>query len=160
MIDVMIDEGVDADGIPPLAQIEEAVQAACAAAGFAGQRAELCIRFAADAEVQQLNRQYRQREGVTDVLSFPAQQGERPDFKAFLGDIALAMPFVAGEAERLELPAADHIRHLIIHAVLHLLGFDHTYDEEAERMQELERKAMRQIGLHDPYADLCLEAES
>lgn len=159
MIEVMIDDEVDASDIPPLAEIEAAVSAACHAAGFAGKEAELCIRFATNTEVHQLNRQYRQRDSVTDVLSFPAQQGENPDFTQPLGDIALAMPFVAGEAERLDLPLVDHMQHLIIHAVLHLLGFDHTEDEEAEQMQEMEREAMRRLGLHDPYPDLALAVE-
>jgi len=158
-MDVMVDDAVDDGDLPPLAEIEEAVQAACAAAGFAGQRIELCIRFATDDEVHRLNRQFRQRDSVTDVLSFPAQPGEQPDFTQFLGDIALAMPFVTTEARRLELAAADHIRHLIIHAVLHLLGFDHMHEQEANQMQEMERQAMRQLDLHDPYPDLCLAAK-
>ena len=146
-----MDEEIDSDDIPPQPVIEQAVMAACQAAGFDDGRPELCIRFATDSEVHQLNRQWRQRDSVTDVLSFPAQEREHLDFKEFLGDIALAMPFVASEALRLELPVADHIRHLIIHAVLHLLGFDHDKEREAETMQQMERQAMQRLGLHDPY---------
>ena len=154
MIDVMVDAGVDGDDIPTLEKIEEAVMAACRAAGAAGQEPELCIRFAADEEIRLLNRQWRDKDSVTDVLSFPLQQGSERNFALPLGDIALAMPFVVTESKRLGLPAGAHIRHLIIHATLHLLGFDHGHDQEAEEMQELERLAMRQLGLHDPYMDV------
>jgi len=154
MIDVLVDSDVDGHDIPAFEEIEQAVMAACGAAGAAGQTPELCIRFAADEEVRMLNREWRNKDNVTDVLSFPMQQGAGRNLELPLGDIALAMPFVMNEARRLELPAGAHIQHLIIHATLHLLGFDHMDDREARAMQTVEQQAMRQLGLHDPYPDL------
>jgi len=158
MIDVLIDADVD-DGIdgntdaesyvsPPA--IEAAVEAACTVAGFTAGRPQLCVRFSTDAEIRALNRQWRDKDRVTDVLSFPMQESP-VDLSESLGDIALAVPFVRREAARLGLPVGAHTLHLIIHATLHLLGFDHVSDDEAEQMQQLERTAMRRIGLHDPY---------
>lgn len=154
MIDVLVDEDVDGHVVPAFEDIEQAVQAACAAAGAGGQQPELCIRFAENEEVRLLNKQWRDKDSVTDVLSFPMQDGSERNFSLPLGDIALAMPFVAAEAERLEVPVRAHILHLIIHATLHLLGFDHMQDREAEIMQAMEQQAMQQLGLHNPYTDV------
>ncbi|HXH71298.1 MAG TPA: rRNA maturation RNase YbeY [Mariprofundaceae bacterium] len=150
MIDVIVDDGIDDLAIPELADITAAVRAACHAAGLDAEP-ELCIRFAADDEVRQLNRQWRHKDKVTDVLSFPMQEGPEFDPSQPLGDIVLAMPFVQQEADRLELPMAAHALHLIVHAVLHLLGHEHDADADAEIMQGLERNVLRSLGLHDPY---------
>jgi len=152
-MDIIVDGGIEADFTPP-AGIEAAVTAACSVAGF-DTPPMLCIRFAGDAEVRELNSQWRGLDCVTDVLSFPMQDdSDAIDPNQSLGDIALAVPFVLDEAQRLELPQADHIVHLIVHATLHLLGYDHIDDEEAAQMQQLERQAMQQLGLHDPYPEL------
>jgi len=155
MIDVIIDEGIAGDIEEPLPDeqsICRAVQAACHEAGFT-HAPSLCIRFSDDATVQVLNREWRNRDSVTDVLSFPMQ--EEGDFHAdeSLGDIILATPFTIAEANRLSLPPTDHMLHLIIHATLHLLGYDHIDDKDAEIMHTCERAAMKQLGLHDPYPD-------
>ncbi|MBN4073596.1 rRNA maturation RNase YbeY [Mariprofundus ferrooxydans] len=154
MIDVLIDDGIDFAASALIAapqSIEAAVRAACACAGFAGEKnIELCVRFASDASIHALNRQWRDQDKTTDVLSFPMQQAPF-DFSASLGDIALAVPFVEREAARLAVPVDDHCLHLIIHATLHLLGFDHSNDAEAEHMQKLETQAMQAMGLHNPY---------
>jgi len=147
MIDVMVDAGLDFD--PPEA-IDTAVTTACAMAGYADAAPTLCIRFTTNDEIQTLNQQWRSKDAVTDVLSFPMQ--EMPfDLHESLGDIALAVPFVGQEAVRLDVPVDAHILHLIIHGTLHLLGFDHIEDDEAERMQALEIKAMQRMALHHPY---------
>ncbi|ATX83006.1 putative rRNA maturation factor [Mariprofundus ferrinatatus] len=150
MIEIVVDEEIEARFTPP-ARIEEAVAAACRAAGFQGSEPELCIRFATDDAVKALNEAWRKREGVTDVLSFPMQEGPDFDLGESLGDIALAVPFIATEAARLGLPEQDHALHLIVHATLHLLGFDHINDDDADTMQAIEREAMNRLGLHDPY---------
>jgi len=153
MIDVIVDEGIDDLSIPQPADIHAAVLAACRTAGLHGEP-ELCIRFASDAEVHELNRQWRHKDKVTDVLSFPMQEGPGYDIEQPLGDIVLAIPFVWQEADRLELPSGAHALHLIVHAVLHLLGHEHDNDDDAEAMQSLERQIMHELGLHDPYPDL------
>lgn len=152
-LDIIVDDELAADFTPP-ENIAAAVQAACSVAGFQNEPI-LCIRFAGDAEVRELNSQWRGLDRVTDVLSFPMQDdGDAIDPNQSLGDIALALPFVQQEAGRLGLSPAEHIMHLVVHATLHLLGYDHIDDEEAAQMQQLERQAMQQLGLHDPYPEL------
>lgn len=149
MLDIIVDEEVDGP-LPSEEAIRQAVTTACRKAGL--QHAPmLCIRFADDATVQTLNRKWRKRDSVTDVLSFPMQDGDVYEADESLGDIILATPFTTHEAARLSLPATDHMLHLIIHATLHLMGYDHVDDEEAESMHKLERAAMSELGLHDPY---------
>jgi len=152
MIDVVVDEEIDARFIPPTG-IQAAIGRVCFVAGVTGEPS-LCIRFAPDEAVRQLNSHWRGRDCVTDVLSFPMQEVDALDLVRSLGDIALALPFIQHEAERLQLPEADHTLHLIVHATLHLLGYDHIVDAEAEQMQQLERQIMLQLGLHDPYPEL------
>jgi len=147
MVDIIIDDDVQFE---PSSRIEEAVLAACASAGVHVTQIELCIRFAGDQAVQDLNKTWRNKDKLTDVLSFP-MQNEPFDFSESLGDIALASSFVALEADRLQLPIDDHCLHLIIHATLHLLGFDHLEDADAEHMQGLETEAMHALSLHKPY---------
>lgn len=156
MIDIVIDEGVDMRRMPEAPQVAAAVHAALALAGHADSEPDLCIRFAGDEIVCQLNRQWRGKNAVTDVLSFPMQEGDI-DPQAYLGDIALAVPYVEAEAGGLARPPADHALHLIVHGVLHLLGYDHGDDAEAGRMQALERRAMATLGLHDPYPETAEE---
>ncbi len=150
MIDVVFDAEVNQTGCPLTAEIERAVHMACAEAGFSGQ-AELCVRFATDEEIQLLNKQWRGLDKVTDVLSFPMQEGPDYDLKMSLGDIALAARFIRQQASALDLTMQTHTLHLIIHAVLHLLGFDHVKERDAIIMQKLEQRIMRHLKLHDPY---------
>jgi len=153
MIDVLIDDGVDDTLLPPPESIRQAAIAAFAAAGLLAANPELCVRFASDSEVRQLNREWRNQDKVTDVLSFPIQEGPDFDLSESLGDIALAMPFILHEAARLDLPTRDHCLHLVVHACLHLIGFDHIHDDDAARMQHHEQQAMQSLGLHNPYPE-------
>lgn len=150
MIDLVFDADVNQAGFVSLPDIEKAVLAACGQAGFSGQP-ELCLRVVADAEIQALNKQWRGKDKITDVLSFPMQDGPDYNLNMPLGDIVLAAPFVHQQAGLLGLPVQDHVLHLIIHAVLHLLGFDHGLEKEAKTMQQLEQNIMSELGLHDPY---------
>jgi len=150
MIDTVIDEDISYE---TPARIDEAVRAACVSADFKAEQIELCIRFASDQSIHELNKIWRDKDKVTDVLSFPMQEAPF-DAAESLGDIALAVPFINHEAERLNLLPSDHCLHLIIHATLHLLGFDHIDDNDAQAMQEREQQAMHSMGLHDPYVDL------
>lgn len=150
MIDIVIDEDI---AYQAPARIDEAVRAACASAGFHTTQIDLCIRFASNQSIHALNQQWRDKNSVTDVLSFPMQEAPF-DAAESLGDIALAIPFIHHEAERLNLPSSDHCLHLVIHATLHLLGFDHIEDSDAQAMQRLEQQAMHHMGLHDPYSDI------
>jgi len=153
MIDILVDDDAgEEDSLPSIIAIETAVRTACDSAKLAGDP-ELCIRFASDDSVHELNRQWRGKDKTTDVLSFPMQEG--PDFDAgeSLGDIIIAVPYSRRAAAELQLPATDHMLHLIVHGTLHLLGHDHIGDEEAERMHGIERIVMQKLCLHDPYPD-------
>jgi probable rRNA maturation factor len=112
---------------------------------------DVTVVLADDAEMRDLNRIWRGKDAATNVLSFPA--GEAPGEPSPLGDIVIAYETVLKEAEDERLVLADHVSHLVVHGMLHLLGFDHAQADEAERMEELERKALASIGIADPYRD-------
>jgi probable rRNA maturation factor len=112
-----------------------------------------------DSEVQALNRLFRGKDAPTNVLSFPAGpmagagasvNGDEPEF---LGDIGLAYETVEREAAAAGKPALHHAAHLVIHGVLHLAGFDHGEDVDAERMEAAERAVLARFGIPDPYGD-------
>ncbi len=117
----------------------------------------LSVSLADDAAVRAANRDWRARDKPTNVLSFPALA---PDKLAggglngpiFLGDVILALETVEAEATEQDKSLVDHATHLIVHGVLHLLGFDHTTPQEAERMEETERRVLATLGISDPYA--------
>lgn len=107
----------------------------------------VAILLTGDAAVAVLNGTYRDTPAPTNVLAFPS--GDRTD--NHLGDIALAGGVVAREAGERGIAVADHLRHLIVHGFLHLQGYDHQDEEEAEIMEDLERRALRRLGVDDPY---------
>lgn len=120
---------------------------------------EISVKLTDDAEVQALNRDYRGKDAPTNVLSFPMVQQDLletldlgDDGEELLGDIVLAFETCAREAREKSIPLADHAAHLIVHGVLHLLGYDHMVEHEAEAMEALETRALAAIGLPDPYA--------
>jgi probable rRNA maturation factor len=120
---------------------------------------EVAVRLTSDDEVRTLNHQYRQKDKPTNVLSFPMIQPDllesvtqnSDDGEVILGDIVLARGVCEREAEERGISVADHAAHLIVHGTLHLLGYDHQGDAEAEAMEEMERAALADLGLHDPY---------
>ena len=121
---------------------------------------EISIRLTDDSEVQTLNAQYRGKDKPTNVLSFPMVQPDlleslsnSDDGEVLLGDIVLADGVVAREAEERGITIADHTTHLIIHGLLHLVGYDHEHDAEAEAMEEMERRVLASLGIANPYAD-------
>ena len=109
-----------------------------------------------DAEQRRLNRDYRGKDSPTNVLSFGlAAPGETPPPGAplLLGDVVLAYETVAREALEQKKPLADHLQHLVVHGVLHLLGYDHENDTEAAIMEAREGAILRGLGVPDPYRD-------
>ena len=132
----------------------ETVAACAAESGFAARdRAEVSLLLTSDAEVRALNARWRGQDKPTNVLSFPAAASGQVAGSPTLGDIALAFETLAREADETGVPLADHYRHLVAHGFLHLIGYDHQTDEEAERMEALERRVMARLGVADPYAD-------
>lgn len=152
-IDVMVeDEGWRQ--VPGLERIvREAVDSAMAEAGASAGETELSVVFSDDASVQALNAEWRGKDKPTNVLSFPAFPF-RPGapLPPMLGDIVLAFETVHREAGLEEKPLGHHISHLVIHGFLHLLGYDHENDDEAEAMEDVERRALARLAIPDPYA--------
>ena len=114
---------------------------------------EINLLLCDDAKIQSLNKSWREQDKPTNVLSFPAAYVS-PDGNDFLGDIAIAYETVEREAKEEQKTLQDHLAHLVIHGVLHLLGFDHIDDEEAEEMEELERLALAEMGIANPYKSI------
>ena len=115
---------------------------------------EVTIVLTDDDEMRELNRTWRGKDSSTNVLSFPVGEpvGEAHGEPSPLGDIVLAGEAVIEEAKVKGIPAADHAAHLVVHGMLHLLGFDHERDADAERMESFETKVLAGLGIADPYA--------
>lgn len=118
-----------------------------------------CLLLADDGQVQALNRQFLGRDEPTNVLAFPSAAADvlvvtgadGPPLS--LGDIIIALETTADEAMRAGKPLDCHLSHLVVHGVLHLLGFDHQVEDQAIEMEALERRALSSLGIDDPYAD-------
>ena len=126
--------------------------------------ASVSLCLCGDLKMRQINRQYRQIDKATNVLSFPAYDmcNHRLDTgtPALLGDIVIAAETVKREAESLQILVADHLMHLFVHGMLHLFGYDHIDDNMAEIMQSLEIKFLANIGITNPYQDTQLEVDN
>jgi probable rRNA maturation factor len=132
--------------------VAETLQAAVAASGDElAEGAEISLLFCDDARIRELNRQFRGQDKPTNVLSFP---GPEPlESAQFLGDIAMAFETVAREAQEQGKTLEQHSRHMIVHGVLHLLGYDHEESDEAEAMEALEIDILNKLGVENPYRD-------
>lgn len=124
------------------------VDALSAAAAAEAKRGSVSLLLADDATIARLNKQFRGKDGPTNVLSFPAPQVS----PGFLGDIALAGETIVEEAQFQGKRFENHAAHLVVHGFLHLLGYDHEKDEDAVRMEARERAILASIGIEDPYA--------
>lgn len=111
---------------------------------------EIVVRIVDEAESAQLNRQYRDKEGPTNILSFPADLPEELDLN-LLGDLVVCAPVIEREAESQWKNPADHWAHIIIHGVLHLIGYDHLNDEDAVIMEQKEIGILQQLNINNPY---------
>jgi probable rRNA maturation factor len=131
------------------AKIRRAAEAALRDAGV--REGEVAIALVDDAQMRRLNREHRGIDKATNVLSFPAAKIGHED--GALGDIVLAYETLAREAEAERKSVTDHLMHLVVHGTLHLLGFDHASDAEAEAMEARERAILATIGVPDPYAE-------
>ena len=133
--------------------VQRAILAAAGAAPGRADRAELAVMLTDDAGIRTLNHDWRGIDTPTNVLSFPAvalPRGGSPS--RALGDIAIAYETTRREAERENKPFGDHLSHLAVHGFLHLIGYDHETDGDAETMEELERRILARLGIPDPYA--------
>jgi probable rRNA maturation factor len=113
---------------------------------------EICVSLIDDEAIATLNGRWRGKDAPTNVLSFPAPQGSATQLPRYLGDIALAFETIDREAKAEGRPFEEHVAHLVVHGILHLLGYDHLSEGEAERMEALETSILARIGVADPYA--------
>ena len=151
-IDVVCDGG-DWDAVAGAEDLVR-VAAAAAASDLGLTQAEVCVALSNDEQVAELNGNYRGKPKPTNVLSFPAVpmvpiEGE----PRFLGDIVLALETLQREAADLGVPLEHHMQHLVVHGLLHLVGYDHQTDEEAQEMESLEVRVLARLGIADPYVD-------
>lgn len=124
-------------------------RALAAAAAAESKSGAVSLLLGDDAALQALNKSWRGKDKPTNVLSFPAPNGQGGE----LGDIALAAETVAAEAAEQGKSFEAHMAHLLVHGFLHLVGYDHEQDEEAERMEARERVILAELGYADPYAE-------
>ena len=112
---------------------------------------EVSLLFCDDAEIRSLNKAWRGKDCATNVLSFPIPASRTKTPRVMLGDIIIAFQTTAGEAERDGKSLRNHTAHLIAHGFLHLIGYDHLQEVEAETMENAERRILHSLGIADPY---------
>ncbi|GAA0198520.1 putative rRNA maturation factor [Brevundimonas nasdae] len=144
----MIEIEVETDDWTAALPEVEAVVERAATAALGRIEGDVVVLLTDDAAVRDLNGRFRDKDKPTNVLSFPAPESAAPH----LGDIVLAYGVCADEAVAQKKTLADHLSHLVVHGVLHLLGRDHEDDAEAEEMEAEEREILAGIGVADPYA--------
>ncbi|WP_411507542.1 rRNA maturation RNase YbeY [Brucella anthropi] len=152
-IDIMIEAGNWPDEASLESLVGKSVQAAWSNLGLRDAKSELSVVFTDDASIQTLNAEWRGKDKPTNVLSFPAfpvKAGSQPG--PMLGDIIIARETVEREAREEGKPLENHLTHLIVHGFLHLLGYDHETDEEADVMEAREREILHALAIPDPYA--------
>lgn len=134
--------------------VSKSLKTALESAGEDRTSVSATVILADNKAVQELNSHWRSKNKPTNILSFPAPQDERDEAGGdYLGDMILAFDVVAREAATQRKPLATHLCHLIIHGTLHLLGFDHVEDSDAQQMEQLEKTAMAKLGYRDPYGE-------
>ncbi len=145
------------------AVIHRAIDAAAEIADADVGEAEIAVMLTDDSGIQTLNSNWRGIDKPTNVLSFPALQptgsGAPDDAPRMLGDIAIAYQTTRKEADDEQKPFDHHLSHLAVHGFLHLIGYDHEKDDDAEAMESLEAEILAQLGIPDPYADRDPDAD-
>lgn len=165
LIDVSIEEGQWTDNDKD--RVRTAVTAALTRSGdtSSGAGAEVSVLLTDDASIRRLNKAYRHKDGATNVLSFPGSDVPAASDR-LLGDVVLAYETIAREAVAQDKTFDAHLSHLVIHGVLHLLGFDHQTAHEAAVMEARERETLAALGIADPYGPAdgaetaCIETAS
>ena len=157
---IALDIAVEGGDWPSLGDVDaiatRAAEAALRAGGVHGP-CGMSLLLADDAALRELNRRWRGEDKATNVLSFPAPAGRAGPGPRHLGDVAVAYGTLIREARDDGKAPADHLAHLVVHAVLHLLGRDHGDPDEADAMEALEVGALAAIGVPDPYRDTVPE---
>lgn len=133
--------------------VQRAVDALCPYVAEPGEPAQLSVLLTNDTRMRELNAQFREKDKATNVLSFPSGDA------GYIGDIALGVETVVREAAEQGVSVADHVTHLVIHGTLHLLGYDHVEDDEAQEMEQLEVSVLKDLDIEDPYNGCDLHTE-
>ena len=144
MIEIEVEDAAWTAALPDA----EAVVMRAATAALGTVEGDLVVLLTDDAGVQDLNQRFRDKDRPTNVLSFPAAESAFPH----LGDVVLGFAYCAAEADAQGKSLSDHLSHLVVHGVLHLLGRDHEAEAEAEEMEAEEREILAELGVSDPYA--------
>jgi len=143
MIEIEVEDAAWTAALPDA----EAVVLRAATAALGTVEGDVVVLLTDDAGVRDLNARFRDKDRPTNVLSFPAAESAFPH----LGDVVLGHAYCAAEAEAQGKTLSDHLSHLVVHGVLHLLGRDHEDDVEAEEMEAEEREILASLGIADPY---------
>lgn len=136
-------------GVPALAEFEAWAQAALRATAK-HDRTQITVRIVDEAESAQLNQQFRHKQGATNVLSFPFEDPPGVHTQQ-LGDLVICAPVVSREAAEQGKTEQAHWAHMVVHGILHLCGYDHTNESDADRMEALEIRILEGLGYADPY---------
>ncbi len=155
-LDVCVGYAVPRAGLPSAMSFRKWVAAALESRI---READLAVRIVGTREGRALNRHYRGKDHATNVLSFPAEMAEGVKFPKgvkmpLLGDLVLCAPVIAKQAREQKKALLEHYAHLTVHGTLHLLGWDHEDDTNAECMEQLEREILSGLGIEDPYLQL------
>jgi probable rRNA maturation factor len=151
-----IDISAESEGWTKIPDLESCVRRAAEAAMLDNEAppSEISVVLSDDEHIRELNKHHRGMDKPTNVLSFPPARMKTPAGAArFLGDIVLAFETIEREATEEAKPLKNHLSHLVVHGVLHLLGYDHEDEEEAETMESRERQILAKLGIPDPYAE-------
>lgn len=147
----IVDERIPFYGVPDAYNIECWVVKALENSGYCGE-AQITVRVVEEEEIQSLNSQFRQKDKPTNVLSFPFETPRgMPAALPVLGDIVVCAPVVKHEAQQQTKSEQQHWAHMVIHGTLHLLGYDHNNDADADEMEALEVLTLSEFGFPDPY---------
>lgn len=147
---VLVDLQIATENIEGLPTEEQIVQWATGAVQPEGNEVEMTVRIVDEAESHELNLTYRGKDRPTNVLSFPFKCPDEVELP-LLGDLVICRQVVEREAAEQEKPLMAHWAHMVVHGSLHLLGYDHIEDDEAEEMESLETQIMQGLGFDDPY---------
>ena len=147
---IFVDLQIATENIDGLPTEEQIVQWATAAVQPEGDEVEMTVRIVDEAESHELNLTYRGKDRPTNVLSFPFECPDEVEL-LLLGDLVICRQVVEREAAEQEKPLMSHWAHMVVHGSLHLLGYDHIEDNEAEEMESLETQIMQGLGFDDPY---------
>jgi probable rRNA maturation factor len=145
---LVVQRASHARGLPRTLSLQEWARAALAGSGTG--TAEVTIRLVDEHESADLNKRYRGKRGATNVLSFT--YGPASARAGLVGDLVICAPVVQHEAAQQDKRARAHWAHMVVHGILHLRGYDHVHQTDAEKMEALEIRTLKRLGFPDPYA--------